>query len=127
MAARGSNRILYGDLLRSVVQPLLGEFGTSDRNRVEQILQLAVAERVRLSECFPALFPDADQAKALKALTNFRSRFNQVAEEKGVELRLVADDHKRDAPTNRFCWFEGADPAFAQAEQFTRELTADLD
>ena len=126
MATRGKNRVLYGELLRSVAQFLLEDLGASDRNRVQQILQLAVGEKIRLSDCFPALFPDLDQVKALKALTNFRSRFNQLAEEKGIELRFVVDSHKRDAPSARFCWFEGADPAVAQATKFSDELTAHI-
>src|SRR5262249_47793839 len=119
MASRGQNRILYGDPLRSVVKPLLEEFGASDRNRVAQILDLAGGEKIRLSDCFPVLFPDLDPAKAMKAFTNLRSRFNQVAKERGVELRFVVDSRKRDAPSERFCWFVGADPAFAQAEKYS--------
>jgi uncharacterized protein YjbI with pentapeptide repeats len=126
MASRGQNRILHGDPLRAVVKPLLEEFGASDRNRVAQILDLAGGEKIRLADCFPVLFPDLEPAKAVKALTNLRSRFNQVADERGVELRFVVDSHKRDAPTERFCWFVGADPAFAQAEKYSEETTADL-
>jgi len=126
MAGRGTNRLLHGDLLRVVVKPLLEELGSSDRKRVEQVLDLATGERIRLSDCFSTLFPDVDQAKALKALTNLRSRFNELAEEKGVEVRFLADSRKRDAASERCCWFEGADPAFAQVTKFSDELTADI-
>jgi WD40 repeat protein/uncharacterized protein YjbI with pentapeptide repeats len=126
MAGHGKNRILHGDLLRSVLTPLLEDVGTSDRSRLKQILDMAVAEKIQLSACLGVLFPDQDQAKAVKALTNLRSRFNHLTEENGIELRFVVDSRKRNAPSERSCWFVGADPAFAQAEKFSDELTADI-
>ena len=126
MAGSGNKCILYGELLRSVVKPLLAELGASNRNRVEQVLLLSVDEKIRLSDCLSKLFPDLDQPGALKVFTNLRSQFNQAAEEKGVELRFLADNRKRDKPSERFCWFEGADPAFAHAAKFSDELTADI-
>jgi hypothetical protein len=105
---------------------MLTEFGASDRKRLEQILDLATTERIGLGDCLTTLFPGTDPADALKAFTNLRGRFNQIAEEKAVEIQFVADSKKRDAPPDRFCWFEGADPAVALAKQFSEETTSDL-
>jgi len=127
MASREKKRILYGELLRAVALPLVEELGSSDRKRAEQILELSFGEKIRLSDCFPTLFPDLQDAPALKALTNFRSRFNQLAEELHLDLRLVVDSRKRDTPAQRFCWFEGADPVMAQVANLSEELTADIE
>src|SRR5262249_35819514 len=101
MPSRSDKHTLFGDVLRSVVNPLLKEFGSSDRRRIEQILQLSNSDRIRLSDCLAALFPDMGQPAALKALTNFRSRVNQTLEEHRSNLRLVVDSHKRNAPSER--------------------------
>ena len=42
MSNNRNNRILFGDLARSVVAPVFAELGASDRKRFEQILGLAV-------------------------------------------------------------------------------------
>src|SRR5262249_36871801 len=115
-----------GEQLMSVVGPLREELGTSDRRRLEQMLGLVTGERIRLADCFGVLFPDVDPDKALKSFTNFRSRFNQLAEDNGIEVCLVADSRKRSSPAERFCWFEGADPAIGQAARLSDELTADI-
>ena len=119
-------RILFGELLRSVITPALHEFGASDQKRVEAILGISNSEKIRLSDCLTAAFPELDEVKALKSFTNFRSRFNQTIEEKKVELSFVVDSRKRDLPANRFCWFLGADPSAAQVAKYSEEVTGDI-
>lgn len=73
-----NNRILFGDLARAVVAPVLAELGASDRKRFEQILGLVVHAKTRLTDCLQALFPTQDQADAMKVFANLRSRFNKT-------------------------------------------------
>jgi hypothetical protein len=125
MALREKKRVLFGELLRTVVSPVLAELGATKRGRIEQVIQSSVNEQIRLSDCL-ALFPAVDAAVSLKTLTNLRSNFNRTARELGVDVQFLADSSRRTSPAERFCWFEGADPAVAQATKFSDELTADI-
>ena len=94
MAGRGKNHILDNTFLRAIAKPVVAELGTQDRILADRLFALfemsgpVAGKRVRLSVCLTTLFPRFEERKAVTALTDFRSRFNQAAEEKGVELRF---------------------------------------
>ncbi|WNG15045.1 TIR domain-containing protein [Cystobacter fuscus] len=120
---------LWGEALRAAVSPWREELGKSDRERLDALVGLSVREDIRLSDCLTALFPNVDTQKAQTALTSFRKRLNDAATEEGrpnLGLRFEVDTKKKNPPTERHCWFTGTDPAMAQAERYSQQLTADI-
>ena len=133
MAGRGKKQILGGGVPRSLAKPVVVELGTQDQNRADRLFALfegrepGAGERVQLSACLTELFPGFDEPRAVKALTNFRSRLSLRRRRKRVwSVPFVGHSRKRDTASERSCWFEGADPAVAQAMKFSDELTADV-
>ncbi|WP_395855197.1 TIR domain-containing protein [Cystobacter fuscus] len=120
---------LWGEALRAAVGPWREELGKSDRERLDALVGLSVREDIRLSDCLTALFPNVDTQKAQTALTSFRKRLNDAATAEGhpdLGLRFQVDTKKKNPPTERHCWFTGPDPAMAQAERYSQQLTADI-
>jgi uncharacterized protein YjbI with pentapeptide repeats len=120
---------LWGEALRAAIGPWREELGKSDRDRLDALVGLSVREDIRLSDCLTALFPNVDTQKAQTALTSFRKRLNDAALGEGrpdLDLRFQVDTKKKNPPTERHCWFTGPDPAMAQAERYSQQLTADI-
>src|SRR5689334_16347934 len=118
---------LFGDALRAAAAPWREELGKSDRERLDALIDLAVTERIRLSDCLAKLFPDNETKKAQTALTSFRKRLNDAAAEAKprLGLRFEVDTKKKNPPAERLGWFTGPDPAVAQAELYSQQVTAD--
>jgi WD40 repeat protein/uncharacterized protein YjbI with pentapeptide repeats len=127
--AMAVNNRLFGEALRSAAVPWREELGKSDRERLDKLLALAVAEQIRLADCLQALFPEMEVHKAQTAMASFRKRLNDAAQGEGhadLGLRFKVDDQKQSPPEKRFCWFTGPDPAVKQAERYSDEVTSDI-
>ncbi|MGZ3458538.1 MAG: TIR domain-containing protein, partial [Archangium sp.] len=125
-----ANPVLFGEALRSAAVPWGEELGKSDRDRLNALLGLAVREQIRLSDCLTALFPGVETRKAQTALASFRKRLNDAAKGEGradLGLRFLVDTKKQNPPDERLCWFTGPDPAVAQAERYSDQVTADIE
>ena len=119
MAGKSKQTILSGAQLRAEVQPLLEELGKTDRERLELLLRLSIGDKLRVSECLAALFPDHDERKATTLFRNFRAVFNKVAKALETSLRFVIDTNKQTPAAARFCWFSGTIPIDKSAEELS--------
>ncbi len=121
---------LFGEALRAAAAPLREELGKSDRERLDKLLGLSTGERLRLSDCLKVLSPGEEVQKAQSALRTFRNRLNEASKGEGradLGLRFEVDTKKKNPPEERFCWFTGPDPAVAQAERYSNQVTADIE
>ncbi|WP_395740501.1 eIF2A-related protein [Prosthecobacter sp.] len=115
---------LFGDSLRDAAKPWLEELGKSDRDRLQKLLNLALTDKIRLSEVLARLFPGEDTQTALANLTRLRNRLNEVGASLGLSFKV--DTKKKSPPEERTVWFTGPDEAVLRATRFSQDATADI-
>src|SRR3569623_2546400 len=99
--------ILFGEALQASAQVWLDELGKTDRNSLQALIELAVTERTRLSDCLDKLNPGQPVANALADFNRLRSRLNKVAKGENstssdLGLRLEGSKDKG-PPSERLC------------------------
>jgi WD40 repeat protein/uncharacterized protein YjbI with pentapeptide repeats len=122
-------KTLRPSFLKRAVAPLRDELGKTNNDRLDKLIGLFEAagqERVRLSECLKSLFPGQELDQQLAALRGFRKTLNDAAGQKGLDLDLCVDTKLRNAPEDRWLWFEGPDPTIAEVTNFSASNTADI-
>jgi WD40 repeat protein/uncharacterized protein YjbI with pentapeptide repeats len=109
---------------RAAAAALREELGRADHPRLDQVLSLLREDgRARLADVLAALYPDKPRTDALTAFRQFRERISAAADAATRRLALCVDTQTRADPGQRWCWFEGDDPAAGFATQLTRDET----
>ena len=116
---------LFDDSLREVAKPWLEELGKSDRGRLQNLINLSITEKTRLSEVLAKLFPGEDIQTALANLNRLRNRLNDVGEPLGLSCRV--DTKKKSPPEERTVWFTGPDKQEAELIEAGRASVRNLD
>ena len=119
---------IRGSQLPRALAPLRDELGKSNRDRLDILLRLfpADTDRITLGDCLDRLFPGPDIKKQQDSLRQFREDLNKAAASVHVAVTFCVDTKKRNAPSDRFVWFEGEDAAIAQTEIFSKDSTSDM-
>ena len=65
-----------------------------------------------------ALYPGAEQDRALASLRQFRLSLQRASNKAGLKFQLGGDTKTRSAPEQRSVWFEGEDPMASDLEKF---------
>lgn len=99
-------RTVGGPELHYALEPLTPHLGKVDRDRLARLLRRFHGEQASMFVCLDSLFPGVPGAKAHPALRAFRMRLNLAAEAAKVGIRFCVDTKKRDAASERRCWFE---------------------
>lgn len=101
-----SVRTVSGTELHYALEPLAPHLGQVDRARLARLLRRHRRAQISMAACIKALWPGASESDAQPALRAFRMRLNRAAEAAEVGIRFCVDTKKRDAASERRCWFE---------------------
>ncbi|HQX53547.1 MAG TPA: TIR domain-containing protein [Planctomycetaceae bacterium] len=122
-----NSQLLFSDAAARAAETLLPLLGDPDREKLNQLLALSVAETISLAEVLAVLYPELDVVKAQKALGNLKRRINDIAEEHASAFRVMVDTKTRSAPEQRLCWFKGENRDIADVERYSEEITRDVE